>query len=131
MRGPIRESEHSRQRSHRGRGVRRRSFLALLGGSAAWAFSASAEETDRMRRIGMLIGFDDPEIKVFRQELEKLGWVEDRNIRIDYRYAPAAAQVHTLAKEMVALHPDVIFAQSRPVTAALKQETTSIPIVFN
>jgi putative tryptophan/tyrosine transport system substrate-binding protein len=78
----------------------------------------------------MLIGFDDPNIKAFQQELGKLGWSEDRNIHIDYRYAPAGAQVQTLAKELVALRPEVIFAQSTPVTAALQKATQTVPIVF-
>ena len=78
----------------------------------------------------MLLAFDDPDIKVFHKELERLGWSEGRNIHIDHRYAPAGVQVKTLAKELVALQPEVIFAQSRPVTAALQQETHTIPIVF-
>ena len=78
----------------------------------------------------MLIGFDDPNINAFQQELGKLGWSEDRNIHIDYRYAPAGAQVQALARELVALRPEVIFAQSRPVTAALQKATQTVPIVF-
>lgn len=89
-----------------------------------------------MRRIGVLIGFaeDDPEAKArlaaFRQGLEKRGWSEGRNVRIDYRYAPAGAQAQVLAKELVALQPDVILAHSTPVTAALQRESRTIPIVF-
>jgi putative ABC transport system substrate-binding protein len=108
----------------------RREFITLLGGAVAWPLSARAQQTERMQRIGMLIGFDDPDIKFFHQELERLGWTEGRNIHIDYRYAPAAAQVQELAKELVTLQPGVIFAQSRPVTAALQKETHTIPIVF-
>jgi putative tryptophan/tyrosine transport system substrate-binding protein len=84
-----------------------------------------------MKRVGMLIGFDDPDLKVFRQELERLGWSEGRNIHIDELYAPAGAQVQALAKDLVTLQPDVIFAQTRPVTAALQQATKTIPIVFS
>jgi putative ABC transport system substrate-binding protein len=79
----------------------------------------------------MLVAFDDPDLKAFKQELARLGWSEGRNIHIEYRYAPAASQVRTLAKELVALQPEVIFAQSRPVTAALQQETQTIPVVFS
>ena len=79
----------------------------------------------------MLVAFDDPDLKAFTQELVRLGWSEGRNIHIEYRYAPAASQVRTLAKELVALQPEVIFAQSRPVTAALQQETQTIPVVFS
>jgi putative tryptophan/tyrosine transport system substrate-binding protein len=109
--------------------VRRREFITLLGGAAAWPLAARAQVIHQ-RHVGMLVGFDDPEIKAFQHELERLGWLEGRNIHIDYRYAPAGAQVQALARELVTLQPEVIFAQSRPVTAALQQETKTIPIVF-
>ena len=110
--------------------MQRRHFLSVLGGAAAWPLSVRAKEPDRIRRIGMLAGFNDPDIKAFQQELEKHGWSEGRNIHIDYRVAPAGAQAQTLAKELVASQPEVIFAVSRPVTAALQKETHTIPIVF-
>jgi putative ABC transport system substrate-binding protein len=111
--------------------IGRRQFISALGGAAAaWPLAAHAQQPDRIRHIGMLVGFDDPDIKAFQQELERLGWTEGRNIHIDYRYAPAGSQVQALAKELVALQPKVIFAQSTPVTAALQQETPTIPIVF-
>src|SRR5450759_1319942 len=110
--------------------MRRREFITLVGGAAAWPLSVRAKEPDRIRRIGMLVGFNDPDIKAFQQELEKLGWSEGRNIHIDYRIAPAGAHVETLAKELVASQPEVIFALSRPATAALQKETHTIPIVF-
>ena len=78
----------------------------------------------------MLTTSNDPEIKAFEQELEKRGWSEGRNIHIDHRHAPAGAQAQTLAKELVAMQPEVIFAMSRPATAALQKETSTIPIVF-
>ena len=108
----------------------RRAFITLLGGAVAWPLSGRAQQVGRQRRVGMLVGFDDPEIKAFQQELERLGWLEGRNIHIDHRYAPAGAQVQALARELVALQPEVIFAQSRPVTTALQQKTKTIPIVF-
>jgi putative tryptophan/tyrosine transport system substrate-binding protein len=108
----------------------RREFITLLGGAAAWPVAARGQQAERARRIGMLVGFEDPAIKAFQQELERLGWSEGRNIYVDYRYAPAGSQVQTFAKELVALKPEVIFAQSRPVTAALQHETSTIPIVF-
>jgi len=117
--------------------IKRREFITLLGGAAvAWPVVARAQQPDGMRRIGVLIGFaeDDPEAKArlaaFRQGLEKRGWSEGRNVRIDYRYAPAGAQAQVLAKELVALQPDVILAHSTPVTAALQRESRTIPIVF-
>ena len=114
----------------------RREFITLLGGAAAWPLAARAQQPDGMRRIGVLMGLaeDDPEIKArfaaFRQGLEKRGWSEGRNVRIVYRFAPAAAQVQVLAKELVALQPDVILANSTPVIAALQRESRTIPIVF-
>src|SRR5450830_976182 len=111
--------------------MQRREFITLLGSAAAaWPLIARAQQPERMRRIGMLVGVNDPDIKAFQQELEKYGWSEGRNIHIDYHVAPAGAHVQTLAKELVASQPEVIFALSRPVTAALQKETHTIPIVF-
>jgi len=78
----------------------------------------------------MLAGINDPDIKAFQQELEKRGWSEGRNIHIESRYAPAGTQAQALAKELVAMQPEVIFAVSRPITTALQKETHTIPIVF-
>ena len=116
--------------------MRRRKFLGLVGGAASWPVVALAQQPEPMRRIGVLVGLaeNDPEMKErlagFRQGLEKLGWSEGSNVRIDYRFAPAGTQAHLLARELVALQPDVILAQSTPATAALKPETSTIPIVF-
>ena len=108
-----------------------RKFISPLGGTvAAWPLAATAQKPERIRLIGMLAGINDPEIKAFEQELEKRGWSEGRNIHIEYRYAPAGAQAPTLAKELVAMQPEVLFAVSRPITTALQQETHTIPIVF-
>ena len=117
--------------------IGRREFITLLGAAAAaWPLAARAQQPDGMRRIGVLMGLaeDDPETRArfaaFRQGLEKRGWSEGRNVRIDYRFAPASAQVQVLAKELVALQPDVILALSTPVTAALQRASRTIPIVF-
>ena len=89
-----------------------------------------------MRHVGVLMGIaeDDAETKArlakFRQELERLGWSEGRNVRIDIRFAPGGAQAQALAKELVALRPDVILAHSAQIAAALQRETRAIPIVF-
>jgi ABC-type uncharacterized transport system substrate-binding protein len=113
------------------RHTRRREFITLAASTAlVWPLAARAQQSEHVRRVGMLVGFDDPDIKTFQHELERLGWSEGRNIHIDYRYAPAGTQVQSLANELVALRPDVIFAQSRPVTAALQKATQTIPIVF-
>ena len=117
--------------------IGRRKFLATLGGAAAWPFAARAQQPDRIRRIGVLVAAaDDPEMKArlagFRQELEKRGWSEGRNVLIDYRYAPAdnVHQTQMMAKELVALQPDVILAQATMVVTALQRESRAIPIVF-
>src|SRR5215210_7758040 len=97
--------------------MKRREFIALLGGAAAtWPIAARAQP-ERVRHVGVLVpqAEDDPvvmgPITIFRQELERLGWVDGRNTRITYRFSSAGAgQFPQLAKEMVALRPDVIFA---------------------
>jgi len=116
--------------------VKRREFIVLLDGAAAWPLAARAQQSESMRRVGVLIALpeNDPELQkwiaAFRRGLEKLGWSEGRNVRLDYRFAPAAAGAPALAKELLALHPDVILAFSTPVAAAFQRETRTIPIVF-
>ena len=116
--------------------MRRREFITLLGGAAAWPLAAGAQLTERVRRIGVLMPFaeDDADTKArlagFRHELERLGWSEGRNVRIDYRFALAGVQAPMFAKELLALQPDVIVAVSTPVTTALQRETHTVPIVF-
>jgi putative ABC transport system substrate-binding protein len=121
--------------------MKRREFIRLIGGAVAipsllWPLAAWAQQTDRVRRIGVLMGLaeDDPDTKArlaaFRQGLDRLGWSEGGNVRLDYRFAPASAQAQVLAKELVTLQPDVILAQTTPVVAAVQRETRTIPIVF-
>jgi putative ABC transport system substrate-binding protein len=111
--------------------MRRRAFITLLGGAAAWPVAARAQQADRMKRLGVLIGLaeHDPEAKArlvgFWQAFERLGWFEGRNVLVDYRYAPAGAGAQARAKELIALHPDVILTQGTPNSAALKQETST------
>jgi putative ABC transport system substrate-binding protein len=115
--------------------MKRRDFIALLGlAAAAWPLAAGAQEPTR--RIGMLIGYaeNDPEIQArlaaFRQALERNGWKEG-SIQIDYRFAPGGPdQAQVLAKELIALHPNVLVGNSTPATAALLRQTGTIPIVF-
>jgi len=89
-----------------------------------------------MQRIGVLMGLpeDDPETKArlvkFREELERLGWTEGRNVRIDTRFAPAGTQAQALAKELVDLRPDVLLAHSAQIAGALHRQTRTVPIVF-
>ena len=117
--------------------MRRREFMAALGGLAAtWPFAARAQQSDRMRRIGVLSPYaeSDPEPKAwlatFREELEKLGWNEGRNVRFDYRWAADAESTQRFARELVALEPDAILTQTTITTAAMLQQTRTIPIVI-
>jgi putative tryptophan/tyrosine transport system substrate-binding protein len=117
--------------------MRRREFIAGLGGAVAWPMTARAQQGDRVRRIGVLIGFfeNDPEAKAylytFTQGLADLGWIDGRNLRLDVRWAGGSVDLaRTYAQELVALQPDVILSDSTPQTAALQRETQTIPIVF-
>jgi ABC-type uncharacterized transport system substrate-binding protein len=105
--------------------IGRRKFLATLGGAAAWPLAARAQQA-RMRLIGVLMAYSesDPEgkawVAAFREGLQKLGWVEDRNIHITTRFAtPDVEAMQRFAKELVMLQPDLILSQSTPTTAAL------------
>jgi putative ABC transport system substrate-binding protein len=118
--------------------VRRRKFFALLGGAAAaWPLAARAQQTERVRRIGVLMNLaaDDTEaqarLAAFLQGLQELGWTVGRNVQIDYRWGAADPdRIRKSAPELVALAPDVIMATSSPATAALLQTTRTVPIVF-
>jgi putative ABC transport system substrate-binding protein len=115
---------------------KRREFITLLGGAAAaWPLAARAQQ-DRVKRVGVLMGSpeNNPEVQArlagFLQGLERLGWSEGRNIRIDYRFGLAGLQMQALAKELVTLQPDVILAHSTPAAVALHRKTSTIPVVF-
>ena len=112
--------------------MRRRDFIKAVTGSAfTWPLAARAQQADRMRKIGVLMGWpeSDPEAQseraAFVHELQKLGWVDGRNLQIDTRWAAPAdpESMHRLAKEFVALQPDLLLSQSTPATTALLQET--------
>jgi putative ABC transport system substrate-binding protein len=117
--------------------VRRREFITLLGGAAAWPLAARAQQADRMRRIGALMNLSlaDAESQTrtaaFLQALQRLGWTQGRNMHIDYRWAGAEAKrFQPYAAELVALAPDVILAYASPAVAALQQTTRTVPVVF-
>jgi putative tryptophan/tyrosine transport system substrate-binding protein len=110
--------------------MRRRKAIILLGGAAAWPLAARAQQAGRIRHVGVLTGFDDPDLKAFQQELGRLGWSEGQNLHTDYRYSPAGTGAEALAQELVALGPEVILAQSRPAITALHKATDTIPFVF-
>jgi len=117
--------------------MRRREFITLLGGVVAWPITAGAQQTDRMRRIGVLMGFAESDregqtfVAAFREALQKLGWAEGGNIRIDYRWTGLDRElIQRFAKELVTLQPDLILTQSTPATTELLRQTRTIPIVF-
>ena len=119
--------------------MRRREFITLLGGAAAaWPLAAHAQQDEQIRRIGVLMTLaeGDPEaqafVAAFREELQKHGWTDGHNIRIDIRWAASggAESRQRLAKELVALQPELILSQNTPTTAALLQQTRTIPIIF-
>jgi len=118
--------------------IGRRKFLVTLGGAAAaWPLAARAQQGDRMRRLGILmVGAEsDPQyqadVAVFREGLQKLGWVDGQNIRIEVRWAGFDAEtMRRYAKELIALQPDLILSNDTPTTATLLQQTRSVPIVF-
>ena len=117
--------------------MRRRNFIKLLGGVAAWPLAARAQQAERMRRIGILLNAssDDPQyqawVGAFLQELALLGWAIGRNVRIDTRWAGAnAAEIRRHAAELAALAPDVILAHGAGPVGALLQATRTVPIVF-
>jgi putative tryptophan/tyrosine transport system substrate-binding protein len=114
----------------------RRAFFTLLGGAAAWPLGARAQQAERVRRIGLLMGVaDDREgqarVTALKQGLQELGWTDGRNIQIETRFAGAdAGRIRTHVAELVALAPDVIVGQTTPVIRALRQATSSIPIIM-
>jgi putative ABC transport system substrate-binding protein len=106
--------------------IRRRDFIAGLGGVAAWPLAARAQQGDRMRRIGVLMSYDedDPEAKArissFAQALADLGWTDGRNVRMDRRWGGGDLnRLRALARELVGLQPDIILTSATPPTAAV------------
>jgi putative tryptophan/tyrosine transport system substrate-binding protein len=117
--------------------MKRREFISLVGGVAAWPLTARAQQPDRMRRIGVLLSdaAEDLEgqarLAAFVQALQQLGWTDGRNVRVDTRWGAADAdRYHKYAAELVALAPDVLVATTTPAVAALQQATRTLPIVF-
>src|SRR5262245_3496900 len=117
--------------------LRRREFITLIGGAAAWPLTASAQPGERMRRIGMLVGGgeDDPDMRgrvgTMLEALAQLGWTEGRNVRIDTRWATGDIdKVRKEAATLAALKPDVIIAGGTSTIGPLVQATRTVPIVF-
>ena len=117
--------------------MKRRQFIAGLGSVVAWPMTARAQQGERIRRIGVLMAFEenDPQGKsyllAFMQGLGELGWADARNVRVEIRWAADNLdRLRMFAKELVELQPDVLYTSSTPATSALHRETRTIPIVF-
>ena len=116
--------------------MRRREFIAALGGTAVWPVVARAQQPERRRRIGALTAgaIDDPlqriRIEAFRQALQPLGWSVGRNLQLDARWAASAVDLRREATELVAAMPDALLAVTNQALASLRQATHSVPIVF-
>src|SRR6516225_5127916 len=117
--------------------MRRREFITLIGGAAAWPVAAGAQPGDRVRRIGVLMALDenDPEgnlrYSAFTQALAELGWTDGRKVRMDLRWGRGDNnRRRALAQQLVGLQPDIILTEATPATVAVQRETRTIPIVF-
>ena len=118
--------------------MRRREFIAGFGSAAVtWPLTARAQQPERMRRVGVVMGYaeSDPngqlQVTSFRQQLQKLGWVEGSNIRIDFRFAADDPErIRALAVELLGLGPDVMVSNSNVVTTILQSEVRTVPLVF-
>jgi putative tryptophan/tyrosine transport system substrate-binding protein len=116
--------------------MKRREFITVIGGAAAsWPLAARAQQPERIKRIGVLIGAieTDPEsqarIVAFKEGLQAVGWTDGRNVHIDYRFSSADLNLtRNYAAELVGLTPDVILANSPLVLRALREQTSTIPI---
>ena len=118
--------------------MRRRDFITLVGGAAvAWPLSAGAQQSDLIRRVGVLTPYseDNPDaalrVTALRQGLLKLGWEQGRNVQFEHRWGASDAEaIYKFARELVDLRPDVILTDTTPVTAGVLHETRTIPVVF-
>ena len=116
--------------------MRRREFITLIGGAAAWPVAAGAQPGDRVRRIGVLMALDenDPEgnlrYSAFTQALAELGWTDGRKVRMDLRWGRGDNnRIRALAQQLVGLQPDIILTEATPATVAVQRETRTIPTV--
>jgi len=118
--------------------VRRRDFIKVIGLASAWPLAARAQQSSRVRRIGVLMAHaeSDPEfhayLAAFREGLQKVGWTEGRNVHVEFRWGALddAEARQRAAKELIDLQPEIILSQNTPPTASMLQQTRTIPVVF-
>ena len=117
--------------------LKRREFITLLGGAAAWPLAARAEKNDGVRRVSVIMGFAENDkvwqayLANFRQGLQEFGWTDGRNICFDYRFTGDSEELmRSMAEEVAGLQPDVILVSTNSVVSATLKATRSIPIVF-
>jgi putative ABC transport system substrate-binding protein len=117
--------------------IRRRDFITLLGGAAAWPLAVGAQQGNRVRHIGVLTPGDEndpvrmPRVSAFTQALAGLGWADGRDVRMESRWhGDDNHRIRALAQELVGLQPDIIVTTAAPATVAVQQETRTVPIVF-
>jgi putative tryptophan/tyrosine transport system substrate-binding protein len=117
--------------------VRRRAFIAALGGAVAWPMIARAQQRDKVRRIGLLMNFPEGDaegkarLAAFLQRMQELGWSEGSNLKLESRWSGADIErMRTAARELIALEPDLVIGVGTPAVSALTHETSSIPIIF-
>jgi putative tryptophan/tyrosine transport system substrate-binding protein len=117
--------------------MRRREFIAGLGSAAAWSVATRAQQPERMRRIGVLMGSDENDpvwkagLPAFTQALADLGWTDGRSVRMDLRSGGGDInRIRSLAEELVGSHPDIILTNGTPATVAVQRQTRTTPIVF-
>ena len=116
--------------------MKRRTFITLLGSAAAWPLAARAQQSERVRRLGVLMGIENDaegqtRVVALREGLRELGWVEGRNIRVDYRWTAGQPDlINKYAAELISLKPDLIMSATFASAAALRKQTHDIPVVF-
>jgi putative ABC transport system substrate-binding protein len=116
--------------------IKRRQFIAGLGSAAAWPVVAWAQQPERVRRIGVLMGSDENDaegkrrLSALTQALADLGWIDGRNMRMDVRWAGGINPIGALAQELVGVQPDMIVTNGSPETVTVQRETLTIPIIF-
>jgi|EndMetStandDraft_5_1072996.scaffolds.fasta_scaffold186971_1 ABC-type uncharacterized transport system substrate-binding protein len=131
---PVRVGTLPSLRISRWAAMRRREFISFLGGAVVWPLGARAQQSDRVRRVGVLMPFakDNAEsqarVGAFLSEMRRLGWTESRNLQVEYRWE--TSDLRKAATELAALSPDVVLVSATQATAPMQQATRTIPIVF-